>query len=110
MLIEIHRVQAKSGEQAFVLLHQVPKPLPIFLVHPQHHQAPHAEFTAVGEDVRAILVEVLEVQVRVGVDQLHAQASWIRCLKVRPIACTPGWYCSSSTAARARRRAVSAIN
>ena len=34
MLIEIHRVQAEGGEQAFVLLHQVPQPLPIFLVHP----------------------------------------------------------------------------
>ena len=110
VVIEVHRMQAKGSEQAFIRLHQVPQTLPILLIHAQHHHALHAQGSAVGEDCPAITVEVRKVQVGVGVDQLHAQASRIRCLNVRPMACTPGWYCSSSTAARARRSAVSAIS
>lgn len=54
--VQIHRVQAKGGEQACIGLHQVPQSLPILLINPQHHHAPYAEFTAVGEDFPSIAV------------------------------------------------------
>jgi len=75
MLVEVHRVQAEGCEQTFIVLHQIPQSLPILLIHPQHHHALYAELAAVREDLPAIAVEVREVQVGVGVDQLHAQTS-----------------------------------
>ncbi|MNJ72554.1 hypothetical protein D3C77_692170 [compost metagenome] len=90
MLVEVDRVQAERGEQALVGAGQVPHPLEIRLVHPQHHHPLHPVRRRVGQQARAVGVEVGEVQVGVGVDQAHVQAGFIRCLKVRPMACTPG--------------------
>ncbi|MNV94938.1 hypothetical protein D3C71_1897800 [compost metagenome] len=90
VLIEVDRVQPQRREQPFIGAGQVPYPLEIRLVHPQHHHALHPARRRIGQQARAIGVEVGEVQVSVGVDQAHAQAGFIRCLKVRPMACTPG--------------------
>ena len=48
------------------------------------------ELDPTRQQARAVGVEIGEVEVGVGVDQAHAQALAIRCLKVRPMACTPG--------------------
>ena len=64
-------MQTKRCIQVGIALHQIPQPLPIALMNPQHHHPPHAESAAFGEQRRAIGVEVGEVEVGVAVDQLH---------------------------------------
>ena len=90
VLVEVDRVQAECREQALIGAGQVPHPLEIRLVHPQHYHTFHPTRRRIGQQARAIGVEVGEVQVGVGVDQAHGQAAVMRCLKVRPTACTPG--------------------
>ncbi len=90
MLVKVDRMQAECGEQALISTGQVPYPLEICLVHPQHHHPLHPARRRVGQQLWAVGVEVGEVQVGVGVDQAHVQAAVIRCLNVRPTACTPG--------------------
>ncbi len=90
MLVEVDRVQAKRGEQARLGAGQLPHTLEIRLVHPQHHHPLQPTGRRVGQQARTVGVEVGEVQVGVGVDQAHVQAAEMRCLKVRPTACTPG--------------------
>lgn len=90
MLVEVHRVQAECCEQALIGAGEVPHTLEIRLVHPQYHHPFHPACRRVGQQARAVGVEVGEVQVGVGVDQAHVQATVMRCLKVRPTACTPG--------------------
>lgn len=90
MLVEVDRVQAECGEQALVVTGKLPHPLEIRLIHPQYHHPLHPTRRRVGQQALAVGVEVGEVQVGVGVDEAHVQATLMRCLKVRPTACTPG--------------------
>ncbi|MNH29892.1 hypothetical protein D3C79_901500 [compost metagenome] len=90
VLVEIDRVQAEGGVQVRVAAHQVPHPLPVVLIHTEHHHALDTRGPGVGQQGRTVRVEIRKIQMGVGVDQAHAQALMIRCLKVRPTACTPG--------------------
>lgn len=75
VLVEIDRVQAKGGIQVGIALHQLPEPLPIALINPQHHHPSHAEGAAGRQQRLTIRVEIRKIQVGVAVDQLHGQAS-----------------------------------
>jgi hypothetical protein len=75
VIVQIRRVKAERSEQAVIGLHQVPQPLPILPIHPQHHHVLYAQLAAMGEDFPAVAVELREVQVGVGVDQRHVHAS-----------------------------------
>ena len=83
-------MQAQGREQPLFATDQIPHPLPIGLIHPQHHHALHASSRRVGQQAVAVGVEVGEVQMGMGVDQAHGQPALMRCLKVRATACTPG--------------------
>ena len=91
MFVEIDRVQAERGIQAFVCFDQELQPLPIALRSPEHHHALHAERPAAREPGVAVGVEVGEVEVGMGVDQVHEPSfgdfsgrcqAWIRLLPV----------------------------
>ncbi|MNP41778.1 hypothetical protein D3C76_1354980 [compost metagenome] len=90
MLVQVDRMQPQCRLHARFAARQVPDPLEIGLVHPKHHHPLHTARRRIGQQARAVGVEVREVQVRVGVDQAHVQPAAMRCLKVRPMACTPG--------------------
>lgn len=75
VLVEIDRVQAEGGVQVGIALHQLPEPLPIALINPQHHHPPHAEGAAGSQQRLTIRVEIRKIQMGVAVDQFHVQAS-----------------------------------
>src|SRR5690606_30182814 len=74
VFIQVHRVQAESGVHVVFALHQIPHPLPVGLLHAQHHQPLHAQGAAAGQHFAAVAIEVGEVEVGVGIDQVHCSS------------------------------------
>ena len=74
MRVQIHRVQPKRGIQLTVGLDQIPHPLPVALINAQHHHALDTQRPTARQQRRAVGIEHREIEVGVGVDQLHAQA------------------------------------
>lgn len=73
MLVDVDRVQPERCMQGRVGDGQVPQPLPVALIDPQHHHALHAECLTVLQDLRTVGIEVGKVQMGVGVDQRHVR-------------------------------------
>lgn len=74
VLVEVDRMQAEGSVQAFVRLHQVPQALPVALIHAEYHQFLHPQTAAALQQPGAIGVELGEVEVSVGVDQVHGRS------------------------------------
>jgi hypothetical protein len=93
MRFEKYRMQPQRRRQSRVGLDAVPHALPVVALHGKHHHALDAHRLGLIQQLRAVNVEVGKVQVGMSIDQRHrrhAQASAMRCLKVRAMACTPG--------------------
>ena len=71
MIVQIHRVQTERRIQLGIALHQLPDPLSIALINPQHHHSPHPECAAFGHQRLAVSVKIRKIQMGVGVDQFH---------------------------------------
>ena len=61
----------------------IPQALPVAMLDAQYHQFFDAHVTSLGEHAEAILVEVGEVEMGVGVDQLHGPVRGGGCMSER---------------------------
>ena len=82
VLRQIDRVHTQRGIQALVAQRQIPQALPVGLIDPQQHDFPDAARPAACQYLGAVGVEVGEVEMGVGVDQVHGLSigdlSWLR--------------------------------
>ena len=71
VLLEKHRMQAQRRMHRRFVTGQLPDPLPVGGMHPEHHDAFDTGVPGAGDYLRPVIVEHLEVEVGMSVDQLH---------------------------------------
>src|SRR5690606_25759648 len=77
MIMQEHRVQAQRGVYGLLLLCHLPDSLPVRLMHAKHQDALDASNLAAFDYIGPVVVEGVEVEMRVGVDQTHIWSPWL---------------------------------
>lgn len=75
MFVEVNRVQSQRGVDLRFTQRQIPHALQIALIDTQYDHPLDTHLLAAIEHCLAVGLEVIEIQVGVGVDQPHVQAS-----------------------------------
>ena len=78
MFVEEHRMQAQRRVYRWLVTGQLPNPLPVGGMHAEYHDALDADSLAAGDHRGAVLIERIEIEMGVGVDQLHEQTPYGR--------------------------------
>src|SRR5690606_32088745 len=71
MFLQEHRMQTEGGMDSRLVLGQLPDPVPVPPAHAEHDDALHTGGCTALQYAVAVVIEILEIEVGMGVDQLH---------------------------------------